>query len=64
MDSAIPKKINREKETWRLKDRATSLLLKCQKGTSTKIDYTDATTLFQAAKIMDEDRTLEPSWAP
>ena len=63
MDSVIPKKTNREKETWRHKDRATSLLLKCQKGTSTKIDYTDAPTLFQATKIMDEERKIEQSWA-
>ena len=34
----------------------------CQKGTTTKIDHSDASTLFQAAKLMDADRKLEPSW--
>ena len=60
MDSPIPKKGN-QKEIWKRKDRATLLLLKCQTGTSTKIDHSDASTLFQAAKIVDEDRKLEPS---
>ena len=61
MDSPIPKKSN-QKEIWKRKDRATLILLKCQTGTSTKIDHSDSSTLFQAAKIMDEYRKLETSW--
>lgn len=63
LDDPIPKK-SKQKDIWKRKDRATSILQKCRNGSITKINHTDAGTLFQAAENMDEDRKLEPSWGP